>query len=253
MDRHKGRLRERIPESFPCSGLSYFYGIFLPSFLWTIILTCRVHSSYLVYLRILPCVCIHLSAKILPNRHLGRTTFDITSLWPPKSLSVHLLSRGSPDFENKKSVVWAGPSSLALIALIALLFLSWGFYQQRMISNCFTLGGGPICLWPQLVRYLDLNWHVIGSVVMAWEDQRAELELPPAQLKDAFYSQSKDQESDILERTEQTSAAGFVDEQDPAGNRPLPKFSAFKYGGNCMLCTFTKLFYKCWASLWLRW
>ena len=129
MDRHKGRLRERIPESFPCSGLSYFYGIFLPSFLWTIILTCRVHSSYLVYLRILPCVCIHLSAKILPNRHLGRTTFDITSLWPPKSLSVHLLSRGSPDFENKKSVVWAGPSSLALIALIALLFLSWGFYQ----------------------------------------------------------------------------------------------------------------------------
>ena len=129
MDRHKGRLRERIPESFPCSGLSYFYGIFLPGFLWTIILTCRVHSSYLVYLRILPCVCTHLSAKILPNRHLGRTTFDITSLWPPKSLSVHLLSRGSPDFENKKYVVWAGPSFLALIALIALLFLSWGFCQ----------------------------------------------------------------------------------------------------------------------------
>ena len=72
------------------------------------------------------------------------------------------------------------------------------------------------------------------SVVLAWEDQRAELEPPPAQLKDAFYSQSKDQESDILERTEQTSAAGFVAEQDPAGNRPLPKSSAFKYGGNCM-------------------
>ena len=30
MDRHKGRLRERVPESFPFSGLSYFYGIFFP-------------------------------------------------------------------------------------------------------------------------------------------------------------------------------------------------------------------------------
>ena len=63
MDRHKGRLRERVPESFPFSGLSYFYGTFFPRFLWAIILTCLVHSPYLVYLRILPWVCTHLSAK----------------------------------------------------------------------------------------------------------------------------------------------------------------------------------------------
>ena len=36
-----------------------FYGAFLPSFLWPLILICLVHSPSLVYLRILPCVqCI---------------------------------------------------------------------------------------------------------------------------------------------------------------------------------------------------
>ena len=64
MDRHKGRLRERVPESFPFSGLSYFYGTFFPRFLWAIVLTCLVHSPYLVYLRILPCVCTHLLANV---------------------------------------------------------------------------------------------------------------------------------------------------------------------------------------------
>ena len=46
-----------------CS-LNYFYKAFLPSFLWPIILICLIHSSYLVYLRILPCVHTHLLANI---------------------------------------------------------------------------------------------------------------------------------------------------------------------------------------------
>ena len=76
-------------------------------------------------------MCVHtsLSQEILPKRRLGRTCFDQMPLWPPKSLSVHMLSRRSPDFENKKYVVWAGPNFLGLIALIDLLFLSWSFCQ----------------------------------------------------------------------------------------------------------------------------
>ena len=36
-----------------CGSLNYFYGAFLPGFLWPIILTCLVNSPYLVYFRIL--------------------------------------------------------------------------------------------------------------------------------------------------------------------------------------------------------
>ena len=55
-----GRLRESLPRG----SLNHFYGAFLPSFLWPIILICLVPSLYLVYLRILPCVHAHLSAKM---------------------------------------------------------------------------------------------------------------------------------------------------------------------------------------------
>ena len=63
VDRHTGRLRGRVPELHLCGNLNYFYGAFLLVFLWPIILICLVHSPYQVYLRILPCVCMHLSAK----------------------------------------------------------------------------------------------------------------------------------------------------------------------------------------------
>ena len=61
-----GRLRERerVPESHPGGSLNYFYGAFLLGFLWPIILVCLVHSPYLVYLRIITCVCTHLLAKM---------------------------------------------------------------------------------------------------------------------------------------------------------------------------------------------
>ena len=67
VDRHTGRFKERVPESHPCSSLDYFYGVFLPGFVWSSILICLVHSPYLVYLRILPGVCVHLLAKMDPT------------------------------------------------------------------------------------------------------------------------------------------------------------------------------------------
>ena len=68
VDRHTGRLREkdreRETESHPQGNLNYFYGSILV-FLRPIILICLVQSPYLVYyLRILPFVYMHLSAKM---------------------------------------------------------------------------------------------------------------------------------------------------------------------------------------------
>ena len=45
-------------------GLRHFYGAFLLGFLWLIILLFLVLSLYLVYLRVLPCVHVHLLAKL---------------------------------------------------------------------------------------------------------------------------------------------------------------------------------------------
>ena len=51
-------------ESHPRDSLNHLYGVFLLGFLWPIISICLVLSLYLVYLRILPRVCAHLSAKM---------------------------------------------------------------------------------------------------------------------------------------------------------------------------------------------
>ena len=66
IDRHMGILRDRVTESHPRGNLNSFYGTFLLGFLWPIILICLVRSSYLVYLRIFPCVCMHVLAQLGP-------------------------------------------------------------------------------------------------------------------------------------------------------------------------------------------
>ena len=66
---------EKVPESCPQGSLSYFYGTFLPVFLCPVILICLVHSPYLEYFRIFPCVCAHLLPKVdLPKRATGMIT-----------------------------------------------------------------------------------------------------------------------------------------------------------------------------------
>ena len=57
---HTGGLRGSCPRV----GLRHFYGAFLLGFLWLIILLFLVLSLYLVYLRVLPCVHVHLLAKL---------------------------------------------------------------------------------------------------------------------------------------------------------------------------------------------
>ena len=63
---HRRTQRQRVTESHPCGNLNSFYGTFLLGFLWPSVLICLVHSSYLVYLRILLCVRMHLLVKIGP-------------------------------------------------------------------------------------------------------------------------------------------------------------------------------------------
>ena len=60
VDRHRGGLRE----SHPPGSLNHFYGASFPGFLWPIISICVVLSLSAVYLRILPCAPMRLSAEM---------------------------------------------------------------------------------------------------------------------------------------------------------------------------------------------
>ena len=61
---HGRAQRERGIESHPWDSLIYCYGAFLWGFFWPIILICLALSLYLVYVRILPCMYVHLLAKM---------------------------------------------------------------------------------------------------------------------------------------------------------------------------------------------
>ena len=70
MNRHTqaGSERERRPRG----SLNHLFKLpaFLPGFLWPVILLCLVPSLYLVYLRVLPCVRVHLLAKMDSSKDL---------------------------------------------------------------------------------------------------------------------------------------------------------------------------------------
>ena len=68
------RFRGRVPELHSRGNLNHLYGAFLPV-PWSIILICLVHSPYLVYLRIFPCVRTHLLARM---NFMGKASLDIT-------------------------------------------------------------------------------------------------------------------------------------------------------------------------------
>lgn len=60
----------KVPELLshgPSGSLNYFYGVFLPYFLWPVIMICLVHGPYSLYLKILPCGRTHLLAKMDPT------------------------------------------------------------------------------------------------------------------------------------------------------------------------------------------
>ena len=51
-------------KSRPCGSLISLSGPFLLGFLWPIIMLCQTLCPYLLYLRVFPCVPVHLLAKM---------------------------------------------------------------------------------------------------------------------------------------------------------------------------------------------
>ena len=138
---HMGRLRERVTPSQQFESLvcDILYG--------SVILIRLVLGPYLIYLRILPCVCTHLSAKIDSNkrnsnkRPLGR--LDITPLLTSKELFVRKISL-TLRMRNMWSLnFYQGGAQPPL--LIVLLLIFWSFFPQRMKSN-YSLSEGSSTL-----------------------------------------------------------------------------------------------------------
>lgn len=82
---------------------------------------CLVHSPYLVYHRILPCVHMHLLAKMdLIERHMGRTALDIL-LWPSRNLFCTYVVGAISWLRKGKRNMWRsgqGPASSLIVLLI---------------------------------------------------------------------------------------------------------------------------------------
>ena len=75
VDKHMSRFRGRVPELHSWGNLNHLYRAFLPVLLWSIIFICLVHSPYLVYHRIFPCVRTPLLARM---NFMGKASLDIT-------------------------------------------------------------------------------------------------------------------------------------------------------------------------------
>ena len=99
-------------ESHTCGNLIHLYAAFLLGFLWLIIFIFMVLSPYMVYLRILPCIPEHLSAKMDSTKEayglVGLASFPF---WPPRNFLVGRVSL-TLRIRNLWSLIWAGPSLL---------------------------------------------------------------------------------------------------------------------------------------------
>ena len=178
MDRHRKRLRGRVPETRYPGSLNHLHGAFLLVFLWPIILICLVHGLYLVYLRTLPHAHMHLLAKvILLERHIKRTSLGLTLLWPTRSLSVCVVREVSWLREQEISgPSRAQPSCLNCPTILILEFWSTG--NDSPIALPWGGGGGHLppssvetskdyCCWRKKTRPLKLmSW----AFFCVWED-----------------------------------------------------------------------------------
>lgn len=115
VDRHIGGLRERelMSRSLVAVWIP-FSRVFLSGFLWPIILTYLVHSSNLVYLRILLCVRMHLLAKIDFTKK-GIWVKHLLTLLPfglKRAFSVHVWSGSLLVSSTRNMWFGQGPASL---------------------------------------------------------------------------------------------------------------------------------------------
>ena len=136
-----GRLRGRVPEllsrAFVVVWITFMGHFFRVSFgQWFAcftVLTWFISGSSHVD------TCISLPRWILPQRHMGGTSHDMTLLWPPRSLFCPCVVREVSNFGNKKCVVCEVSSLLPLFPCYFCLGIS---INREWISNYFTLGWG---------------------------------------------------------------------------------------------------------------
>ena len=142
VDRHTGILRE--VESCFHGSLNHLYRAFLPGFLWPIILICLVQSPYLVYLRMLPCVCTHLLAKMNSTEEAYGKLASLSITLPFYLQGVFLCMCSWGGFltlrmRNMWSLIFYLGRTLPP-PLIVLLFSCWSIY-------CVGVGGGGRWGW----------------------------------------------------------------------------------------------------------
>ena len=149
-------------ESLPCGSLNHFHGAFLPGFLWPIILLCLVLSPYLVYLRILPCVCAHLLAKMDSSEEAyGQVDITYYEVTPPPFLTSKepfcVCVVGKVSLTSRMKNMWSFISYLDRAQLLLppaiLEYLSTGDKLQL-----FRLG--PIYLLP----HYDGPTHICANI-----------------------------------------------------------------------------------------
>ena len=121
-------------ESYPHDSLNHLYGAFLPDFFWLIILISLGLSPCLMHLRILPCVCPYLLAKMDFSRE-AYGELDTTPLLTSKEI---FSQKGLLDFENGKYVVFYLSRAQSLLLFSCCSHL--GVQVRRDQLQLLTLG-----------------------------------------------------------------------------------------------------------------
>ena len=136
-----GGLWDRITELQSRGSLNYFYGAFLPGFLWPIILICLVLSLYLVYLRILPCRHTHLLAKMNSTKNVyGYSIPWHHSLFDLQESFLSCCVAGEVSWLPEWEICGLGRAHSP--PLIVPLFSSWSFSLQGLNLQLLYSGGG---------------------------------------------------------------------------------------------------------------
>ena len=159
--------------SWPHGSLNHFFGVFVPDFLWPVTLLCLVLSLYLVYLRVLPHVHVHICQPRwgLAKRPTGRL-----------SIASFLTSSLEITWPRRVSWLWElsgnGPTSF-----LVLLCMFWSFCPQGVLSL-----GGPIYLpsgavsivYQELTKkthyFLSIQWVRPKSTFSGWRQWVPHLE-----------------------------------------------------------------------------
>ena len=144
VDRHMGGQTHRWAQRENCWVIPLWWPELLLwgisfIFSWPIILTCLVQSPYLVYIRILPCVCTYHLVKMDSTEDVYGYQLTLLPFWTPRSLSTRVVRKIFwLRMRNIWSLIFCLGRAQAPLSVV-LLFLSWYIGPRGKMSHCFTL------------------------------------------------------------------------------------------------------------------